>query len=36
MTLRNPWGRFHGPDGVLPLPVKTFVPAFLGIITTQE
>lgn len=36
VTLRNPWGRFPDPDGVFILPIKTFVPAFLGVITTQE
>jgi len=36
VTLRNPWARFPEPDGVFTLPVKTFVPAFRGIITTQQ
>lgn len=36
VTMRNPWGRFPEPDGVFILPVKTFVPAFLGIISTQD
>ena len=35
VTLRNPWARFPEPDGVFTLPLKTFVPAFRGIITTQ-
>ena len=35
VTLRNPWARFPEPDGVFTLPVKTFVPAFRGIITTE-
>jgi hypothetical protein len=35
VTLRNPWARFPDPDGVFTLPVKTFVPAFRGVITTQ-
>jgi hypothetical protein len=36
VTLRNPWARFPEPDGVFTLPLKTFVPAFRGIITTQQ
>jgi hypothetical protein len=35
VTLRNPWARFPDPDGVFTLPLKTFVPAFRGIITTE-
>jgi hypothetical protein len=35
VTLRNPWARFPEPDGVFTLPLKSFVPAFRGIITTQ-
>jgi hypothetical protein len=35
VTLRNPWARFPDPNGVFALPLKTFVPAFRGIITTQ-
>ncbi len=35
VTLRNPWARFPDADGVFTLPVKTFVPAFRGIITTE-
>jgi hypothetical protein len=35
VTLRNPWARFPDPDGVFTLPLKIFVPAFRGIITTQ-
>jgi hypothetical protein len=34
VTLRNPWAWFPEPDGVFTLPLKTFVPAFRGIITT--
>ena len=36
VTLRNPWARFPEPDGIFTLPVQTFVPAFRGIITTQQ
>jgi hypothetical protein len=36
VTLRNPWARFPEPDGVFTLPVKTFVLAFRGIITTRQ
>jgi hypothetical protein len=36
VTLRNPWARFPEPDGVFTLPIKTFVSAFRGIITTQQ
>jgi hypothetical protein len=35
VTLRNPWATFPGPEGLFTLPLKTFVPAFRGIITTQ-
>lgn len=35
VTLRNPWGHFPNEDGVFDLPVRTFVPAFRGIITTE-
>ena len=35
VTLRNPWARFPEPDGVFTLPLKSFVPAFRGIITTE-
>jgi hypothetical protein len=35
VTLRNPWASFPEPDGVFTLPLKTFVPAFGGIITTE-
>jgi hypothetical protein len=35
VTLRNPWARFPEPGGVFTLPLKTFVPAFRGIITTH-
>jgi hypothetical protein len=34
-TLRNPWAGFPKPNGVFILPLKTFVPAFRGIITSQ-
>jgi len=36
VTLRNPWARFPAPDGVFALPLKTFVPAFRGIITSDQ
>ena len=36
VTLRNPWASFPQPDGVFTLPLQTFVPAFRGIITTQQ
>ena len=36
VTLRNPWARFPEPDGVFTLPIKTFVPAFRGLITPQQ
>jgi hypothetical protein len=36
VTLRNPWARFPEPDGVFTLPIKTFLPAFRGIITAQQ
>jgi len=36
VTLRNPWARFPEPDGVFTLPIKTFVPAFRGVITTEQ
>jgi hypothetical protein len=36
VTLRNPWARFPEPDGVFILPLRTFVPAFRGIITTEQ
>jgi hypothetical protein len=36
VTLRNPWARFPEPDGVFTLPLRTFVPAFRGIITTEQ
>jgi len=35
VTLRNPWARFPAPDGVFTLPLRTFVPAFRGIITSD-
>jgi hypothetical protein len=35
-TLRNPWAWFPGPDGVFTFPLKTFMPAFRGIITTEQ
>jgi len=35
VTLRNPWARFPDPDGIFIIPVRTFVPAFRGIITTE-
>jgi hypothetical protein len=35
VTLRNPWGRHPDPDGLFKLPLKTFVSAFRGIVTTQ-
>jgi len=36
VTLRNPWARFPEPEGVFTLPLRTFVPAFRGIITTRQ
>jgi hypothetical protein len=36
VTLRNPWARFPAPDGVFALPLRTFVPAFRGIITSDQ
>jgi hypothetical protein len=36
VTLRNPWASFPEPDGVFTLPIKTFVPAFRGITTTEQ
>jgi hypothetical protein len=35
VTLRNPWARFPEPDGVFTVPLRSFVPAFRGIITPQ-
>jgi len=35
VTLRNPWARFPAPDGVFTLPLKTLVPAFRGIMTSD-
>jgi hypothetical protein len=35
VMLRNPWARFPEPDGIFALPLRTFLPAFRGIITTQ-
>jgi len=35
VTLRNPWASFPAPDGVFTVPLRTFTPAFRGIITTE-
>jgi len=35
LRLRNPWARFPEPEGIFTLPLRTFVPAFRGIITTR-
>jgi hypothetical protein len=35
VTLRNPWARHPDPDGIFKLPLRTFVPAFRGVITVQ-
>jgi len=34
VTLRNPWADQPYPDGILKLPLTSFVPAFDGIVTT--
>ncbi len=34
VTLRNPWAHHPNPDGIFPLPLASFVPAFRGITTT--
>jgi hypothetical protein len=36
VTLRNPWGDQPYPDGILKLPIASFVPAYLGVITTTR
>jgi hypothetical protein len=35
VKLRNPWARHPDPDGILNLPLRTFVPAFAGIVTPE-
>jgi len=34
VKLRNPWADQPSPDGILNLPLSSFVPAYLGIVTT--
>jgi hypothetical protein len=36
VTLRNPWGDQPYPDGILELPLSSFVPGFRGIVTTAQ
>lgn len=36
VTLRNPWGDQPYPDGVLRLPLSSFVPGFVGVVTTAQ
>jgi len=36
VTLRNPWGDQPYPDGVLKLPIASFVSAYLGVISTTQ
>ncbi|PYV18107.1 MAG: hypothetical protein DMG21_06110 [Acidobacteria bacterium] len=33
VTVRNPWGEHPDPDGVLKLPLQSFMPAYRGIAT---
>jgi len=36
VTLRNPWGDQPYPDGILRLPLSSFVPGFVGVVTTAR
>lgn len=36
VTLRNPWGDQPYPDGILKLPISSFVPGFGSIVTTAQ
>ena len=36
VTLRNPWGDQPYPDGFLSLPLSSFVPGFVGVVTTAQ
>jgi hypothetical protein len=33
VTIRNPWARHPDPDGIFNLPLSTFVPAYVGLVT---
>ncbi|HTS71630.1 MAG TPA: hypothetical protein VMO17_21860 [Terriglobia bacterium] len=35
VNLRNPWAKHPDPDGIFNLPLRTFVPAYQGIVTPQ-
>jgi hypothetical protein len=35
VNVRNPWGRNPDPDGIFTVPLKMFLPAFVGIVTPQ-
>jgi hypothetical protein len=36
VTLRNPWGQPPQPDGIFRIPLTDFLPAFRGIVTTEQ
>jgi len=35
VNLRNPWAKHPDPDGIFDLPLRTFIPAYQGIVTPQ-
>ena len=35
VNIRNPWARHPDPDGIFNLPLKSFFPAYAGIVTPQ-
>jgi hypothetical protein len=35
VNIRNPWARHPDPDGIFDLPLKSFLPAYVGIVTPQ-
>jgi hypothetical protein len=35
VSIRNPWARHPDPSGIFDLPLRSFIPAYLGIVTPQ-